>query len=1029
MLNLCHRKNAWLIALGLACAAPASAADHIDWPSLADTVIHTVALKRSLPAPVSPFAFAQDGAGFLWAGGQAGLLRWDGYQFRAYTASGGRDDGLMNHYIQVLHTDADGQLWAGTEEGGLARYDDTTDRFQPVGLADSRGEAQRVWSLDDDGQGGLWVGTNRGVAHLDAQHRIVAPLQAPGLSASTASSYSPVFAVPNRKVEALVRSRRGTLWIGGGDGLAWIGFDGRAVPVALPSPDGAAPEVSHLMEDSAGRIWAGTRYSGAYLIDPVTLMVRAVPPPPSAAPQHGGLEIAAMEEIEPGRIWLGTFGHGILDVNAARLSARAITRDPMVPGSLDSNIVYGLYKDRSGITWIGTSETIDQFVPPAGGIHTLFGGPARPGGIPTNVTAVLARPDGSIWLGSETDGEGVVVLGPDGKPLRTLKLPRVLCLAAEAGGPVYIGTRRGLFVASPSGDTVRQVDFASGRSHAAVVSLLLDDGVLWVGGGDDDGLWELHPAEDGALAVARHFSAPPLPTASIDSLAPAPDGALAVGTAHGIGLLNRATGSVENIVLDPAGQHDMASGEIVSFLTDRLGRLWIGTDDSGIAVMLGRDAASRPLFRRISTGDGLPDADMNRMLADESGRVWVATDNGLAVIDPQNFAVRALREADGVAISTYLNQSGDRTQQGDLLFGGHGGLTVLRPRNIGAWRYRPPLAISEIHVGGKPVRTRNADIVIPPAGNSLAVEFSALDFSAPDRNQYRYMLEGFDTDFIATDAKHRMASYTNLAPGSYTLRLQGSNRDGVWTEPARYRVRVLPAWFQTIYVRLAGLALLGLLGGWVVQGRTVWLRRRQVYLESLVQERTSELVSSQRKLTQLAYFDPLTALPNRRSFNEALQELLLDGEAAQQEFVLILIDLDGFKRVNDTLGHDAGDELLVVAAARLRAALREGDSVARLGGDEFAILLKRGMDHGVVKLVCDRVITGMTAPIDIKGQIVKIGASVGVALSPRDGRTAEDLYKHADQALYDAKRAGKGIWRWYQDARVPGLGAVREVSS
>jgi diguanylate cyclase (GGDEF)-like protein len=277
------------------------------------------------------------------------------------------------------------------------------------------------------------------------------------------------------------------------------------------------------------------------------------------------------------------------------------------------------------------------------------------------------------------------------------------------------------------------------------------------------------------------------------------------------------------------------------------------------------------------------------------------------------------------------------------------------------------------------------------------------------------MLEGFDTDFIATDAKHRMASYTNLLPGSYSLRLQGSSRSGVWSQPVRIEIRVLPAWFQTIYVRIAGLALLGLLGLWVVQGRTLWLRRRQVYLEGLVRERTSELVTSQQKLTELAYFDALTALPNRRSFNEDLQEALRDGE----QFVLILIDLDGFKRVNDTLGHDAGDELLVIAAARLRAALREGDSVARLGGDEFAILLKRGLDHEVVKTVCDRVVTGMTAPVEIKGEPVKIGASVGVALSPRHGRTAGDLYKHADQALYDAKRAGKGIWRWYQDALLP----------
>jgi len=1013
------RTRAWVSAICLgcwapqACAAPVAATGGIDFASLADTVIRTIVKKHAMPVPVSPFAFAQDGDGFLWAGGQNALLRWDGYQFRAYTTGGSRDDGLRNHYIQALHADSASTLWVGTEEGGLARYDAATDRFQPLVLADARGEARRVWSLDDDGTGGLWIGTNRGVAHLDRQRRIAPPPAPAG-----AQNWSAVFAVPDRKVEAVARGQRGTLWIGGSDGLAILGPDGSLTTVELPSPDGGRPEISQLMRDSQGRIWAGTRHRGAYVVDPASLQAKAVPPPPGLAVPEGGLEIASMTEVQPGRIWLGSIGYGIFDVDAATLSVRAIARNPLVPGTLDSNTVFALYTDHSGVTWIGTSVALDQFVPPAGSIFTLFGNPARPGLIPLEVTAVLARPDGSVWLGSAA--EGVLILNPEGrpggKPGRTLPLPRVLCLAADGDGPIYIGTRSGLFVADRSGDRIRRVEMASRRPNASVSALLADGGALWIGSGDDDGLWELRPTAEGPFTVLRHVASPPLPTASVEALALAPDGRLAVGTAHGLGLLNRATGAVEVIDLDQDGPRGTATGQIVSFLTDRHRRLWIGTDDSGIAVMLGRDAAGRPILHRITTADGLPDADMNRMIADAAGHVWVATDNGLAVIDPETFAVRALREADGVAISTYLNLSGDRTPQGDLLFGGHGGLTAVRPQTIGAWAWRPPVAVSDIHVGGRIVRDRTGEIVIRPEANSLSVEFAALDFSAPEQNLYRYRLEGFDADFITTDAGHRVASYTNLPPGQYALRVQGSNRNGIWSAPAVLRIRVLPAWFETTEVRIAEVGLLLLLGGGLAQGRTMWLRRRQLYLESLVRERTSELVSSQQKLTELAYIDPLTALPNRRSFHDSLQALLEQAETPPYQFALILIDLDGFKRVNDTLGHDGGDELLVVAASRLRAAVREGDIVARLGGDEFAILLRQIKDLDAVKLVCDRVVAGMTAPIEIKGEHAKVGASLGVALSPAHGSTAEDLYKHTDQALYQAKRAGKGIWCWYQDA-------------
>jgi diguanylate cyclase (GGDEF)-like protein len=998
------RAFGWVVAIVLLCLAPARAAG-IDWAALSSTVIRTVMPTRDMPVPLLALAFTQDRTGFLWAGGETGLFRWDGYQFRIYAASGAADDGLPNHFVQALHTGRDGRLWVGTAAGGLAVYDERADRFRPVPIADRQGAAQSVWSLDDDGAGGLWIATDRGLAHLDAHDRAVPMPHDPGR----------VFAAPGHQVEAVLRGRDGTVWIGGGDGLARIGQDGQSQAVSLPVPGGAQAEVSHLLQDSAGRIWAGTRHHGAYVLDRAGRQAIAVKRPAGMTVQEGGLEIMAMTEAEPGRVWLGSFGHGILDVDAASMAVRQIIRDPLVQGGLDADLVYGLFTDRSGITWIGTTAALDQFVPPLPGLHTLFAGA---GGMPTDVTAVVARPDGTVWLASQTDG--ILILGRDGKPVRTLPVPRVFCMAAEADGPVYIGTRSGLFVATPSGDRVSPVTMAMRRVNAGVLALAVINGTVWVGGDNDNGLWELHPGAAGSWIVARQFAAPPLPNASIHAIAPTYGGKLVIGTAQDAALLDPVIGTMRPLRLAHAGRHGGTASQVASLLTDRRGRLWIGTDDAGIAVVMGRDAAGGMVLHWITAADGLPDSDMNRMVADETGRVWVATDNGLAVIDPENFAVRALRRADGVAIGSYWGMSGDRDTRGDVLFGGMGGLTVIEPDKVRDRHSHPAVAISEIRVGGRVLRNRDAELVIRPDANSLAVEFATLDFSAPERNLYRYKLEGFDSGFIATDAKHRVASYTNLPPGHYTLLLQGSDRNGVWAAPAALTIRVLPAWFQTIYCRVVEIAALAGLCGVIVQGRTIWLRRRQAYLMSLVQERTAalvkrteELVSSERKLTQLAYFDPLTGLPNRRSFNETLQTLLDALPKPASGFVLILVDLDGFKHVNDTLGHDAGDAVLVVAAGRLRAALREGDFVARLGGDEFAILLQRVSEIDAVRHVCDRLVSGMTGPIDIQGRPARIGTSVGAALAPRHGRTAEDLYKHADEALYQAKRAGKGMWRWY----------------
>jgi diguanylate cyclase (GGDEF)-like protein len=1004
------RLSIWVISFCLGLAAPCGAAWAIDWSALSNTVFRHVARLRDLQTHTAPLAFAEDRLGFLWAGGEDGLFRYDGYQFRYYTASGTPNDGLRNHYIWALHIDRAGTLWAGTDSGGLARYDEATDRFIPVVLADARGEATTVWSLDDDGAGGLWAGTNRGVAHLDARGHIVPPAASAGASVPA----SPVFAMPDHKVEAVAWSRQGMLWIGGAGGLARMGPDGHATPVALPTANGSVPQVSRLFQDRNGRLWVGTRHRGAYVVDPATLRARPVPIPAGLVPQDGDLEIMAEAEIAPGRMWLATFGQGIIEVDARSMASRSIAHDPLVADSLSSSVVYALHRDRSGVIWVSNVQALEQFIPPAGGIYTLFGSPGRQGGIPTDVTGVLARPDGSVWLGSQTDG--ILILGADGKPLRTLPVARVFCLAEEANGPVYIGTRSGVFEAGPTGDHVRKLDIPGRRSDAGVFSLLVTDGVVWLGGVEADGLWELHPTGNGTLTVAHHFDTPPLPNATVSFLGLAQGGLLAVGTARGAALLNRTTGAMETIVPDPHAPQSLAGGQISSGLTDRHGRLWLGSDEAGISVMLGRDASGRPLFHRITTADGLPDADVSRMMLDAAGRVWVSTDNGLAEIDPDSFAVRALKEADGVAILTYWNSAGALTPSGDLIFGGIGGATVVQPDTLTSWTYKPPVVISEIRAGGKPVRTRSPELVIRPDANSLAVEFAALDFSAPNQNAYSYKLEGFDQDVIATDARHREATYMNLPPGRYTLRIQGSNRNGVWAEPAKLNILVLPAWFQTGLFRFAEASALLLAGGCLTQGRTVWLRRRQRYLESLVRERTADLVSSQQKLTELAFFDTLTSLPNRRSFNKAMQESLEPAEGQPRDVALILIDLDGFKRVNDTLGHDAGDDVLIIAASRLRSALRQGDFAARLGGDEFAIVLTRINDPAIVNTVCDRIVAGMTAPIELKSQQVQIGASVGVALFPRDGSTAEEVYKHADEALYRAKRSGRGVWCWYETA-------------
>ncbi|MDI4654943.1 diguanylate cyclase domain-containing protein [Xanthobacter autotrophicus] len=199
---------------------------------------------------------------------------------------------------------------------------------------------------------------------------------------------------------------------------------------------------------------------------------------------------------------------------------------------------------------------------------------------------------------------------------------------------------------------------------------------------------------------------------------------------------------------------------------------------------------------------------------------------------------------------------------------------------------------------------------------------------------------------------------------------------------------------------------------------TAELRRANEELERRVQERTGQLaeanlklqreiaerVRAQEQIAHLAEHDVLTELPNRRRFERCLSAAVDEGGS----FALLYLDLDGFKVINDTHGHDTGDGLLQNVAGRLKACLRDGDTLARLGGDEFAVILKSVRTAADAEPVVEQIITHVGAPYDGDGDLkLTISVSVGIALHPQAGRTPRVLLQAADRAMYEAKRGGR----------------------
>jgi diguanylate cyclase (GGDEF)-like protein/PAS domain S-box-containing protein len=177
----------------------------------------------------------------------------------------------------------------------------------------------------------------------------------------------------------------------------------------------------------------------------------------------------------------------------------------------------------------------------------------------------------------------------------------------------------------------------------------------------------------------------------------------------------------------------------------------------------------------------------------------------------------------------------------------------------------------------------------------------------------------------------------------------------------------------------------------------------------------TERKRAEQKIAHLAHFDSLTDLPNRASFVDILDHSISLAKRNVHKVAVLFLDLDGFKAINDTLGHQAGDLLLQSVSKRLKESIRDSDAVARVGGDEFILVLENVESNENANQVANKIIAALSQPFDLAGQLSHIGGSIGISLFPDNAETKEELIKQADEAMYLAKQSGKNTSRFYQD--------------
>jgi diguanylate cyclase (GGDEF)-like protein len=440
-------------------------------------------------------------------------------------------------------------------------------------------------------------------------------------------------------------------------------------------------------------------------------------------------------------------------------------------------------------------------------------------------------------------------------------------------------------------------------------------------------------------------------------------------------------------------------------LQDHTGYIWVGTDNG-----LFRYDGSK--FRGFGHADGLPNTEILSLAESPAGVLWVGTNSGLAILSEDHFQPVGEVEQGATryigfdsAGDVYLQQEAGimrgipvkgtysfRTVAGgpvtglfvngeDILFGKNGGLWSAKGDNARPFdaSYGLPQdqwgSIAQDNLGNRWVRSRTRLYELP-RGQAHFVDQSAGIPHAAEAHLY-------------TD--HHGSIFVSTISGIVVL--AGPHRTYV---DVRHGMPADPS--GPMLIDREELLWMGTDGGGLV--------RRLGHM-------ASGKPGSHRQLEEIAYCDMLTDMPNRRMFVEEFRKHLAD-RTQLEPFALLLIDLDFFKRVNDSFGHDAGDAVLIETASRLKAELRQSDCVARLGGDEFAILLYAGHEAETIEAVCRRILNNVSLPIRHKNMRLQVGCSIGIARFPFDGDSQESLYKAADTALYQAKQRSRNAFCWYQ---------------
>ncbi len=805
----------------------------------------------------------KDSKGFIWIGTNDGLNCYDAYSFRIFKNNPDDPNSLSGNNITSIAEDINSNLWIATRNNGLNFYERGQGKF--TRFVNKNGDTT---SLPSDNLKKVLVAYNGNVliGTLGAGLTVYVPAQ--GEFVTYSHTEENPSGLSNNQVYSIVEEGNGKYWIGTNAGSVDL-FDMntglfRKYIYKSDFRNVISDIGVSLLKDSTGILWIGTNKNGIYKLHTGTGQINPI--------EGKGLQdnIYTSFAIYGDQVYAGTDGNGIYIIDEQHNTVKNLLNDPGNPYSLSNNAVYSLLNDAAGSLWSGNYQGgINLYNPSKYKFKFYTQQIGKPNTLSNkSVLAIFQDRKGSIWIG--TDGGGLNLFHPEKNSFDhflsshagngSISGNVVKSIFEDHLGNLWIGTySNGLNLMDAKSHRFSHYTTRKGDPNSLSMNnvwAIYEDSKnnLWIGlmGG---GL-ELMDRNKGTFRHYTHSNdnSKSISSDNIKVIFEDNYNNLWIGTdGGGLNLFDPASGTFMQFVNILKDKTSIPGNDVRALFQDHDSVLWVGTANGIASFDYKTKKFSLPEFNTL-----LPSMIINGILQDKGNNLWISTNKGLTCYSPITGKIRNYGISDGLQGNDFNYTSQFKSPfTGEMFFGGINGFNVFNPDELTDNKYPTTVVFTRLFVSGKevcPDDTVNNRVILAamlPETRKLRltrrerlfeIEFAALAYTAPEKIRYEYKLEGVDKDWIRTSANKRLATYMNLDPGKYLLRVRATNSDGYWSDnEAIMEIVMIAPWWKTWIFRIVVLLVLagGLLAAYRVRMKSIEYQKRT--LEEAVENRTSDL--------------------------------------------------------------------------------------------------------------------------------------------------------------------------------------------